>query len=123
MENTKNSWKRLDTLRKRRTKIPFQKNGVRDYKRELAWEKKKKPNRVKDRAQRNAARAAVAEKNGKTPTELDGDVGHRRAISRGGKNTLSNLFVQDQGENRSFARNKDGSMKNETSKRERRKKK
>ena len=32
--------------------MPFQKNGVRQYDRELAWEKKKKPTRVKDRAAR-----------------------------------------------------------------------
>ncbi len=36
--------------------MPFQKNGVRQYKKELEWEKKKKPNRVKDRAERNRAR-------------------------------------------------------------------
>ena len=34
---------------------PFMTNGKRDYRRELEWEKKKKPNRVKDRAQRNGA--------------------------------------------------------------------
>ena len=44
--------------------MPFMTNGSRDYKRELNWEKKKKPNRVKDRAARNKARAMVAKKNG-----------------------------------------------------------
>lgn len=102
--------------------MPFQKNGVRQYDRELEWEHKKKPNRVKNRAQRNAARSAVAKKNGTTPTKLKGDVGHKKAVSKGGKNGLANLFVQNAGENRSFARNKDGSMKSETSKRERKKK-
>lgn len=96
--------------------------GKRDYKKELEWEHTKKKNRVKDRAQRNAARSAVAKKNGKKPTELNGDVGHKKAVSKGGKNGLANLFVQNAGENRSFARNKDGSMKSETSKRERKKK-
>ena len=100
---------------------PFMTNGHRDYKRELQWEKKKKPNRVKDRAQRNAARSKVAKKNGTTPTALKGDVGHKKAVSRGGKNGLANLFVQNPGENRSFSRNKDGSMKSERSKRERKK--
>ena len=96
-------------------------NGKRDYKRELqlAWEHKKKPNRVKDRAQRNAARAQVAKKNGVKATSLKGDVGHKKAISKGGKNGLANLFVQNPGANRSFSRNKDGSMKSEKSKRER----
>ena len=91
--------------------MPFQKNGVRQYDRELQWEHKKKPNRVKNRAQRNAARAIVAKSNGVKPTALSGDVGHKKAVSKGGKNGLANLFVQNPGQNRSFARNKDGSMK------------
>lgn len=91
-------------------------NGSRDYKRELAWEKKKKPNRVKDRAARNKARAMVAKKNGTSPKKLKGDVGHKKAISRGGKSVLANLFVQNPSDNRSFSRNKDGSMKSERSK-------
>ena len=99
--------------------MPFQKNGKRDYKRELAWEKENKPNRVKDRSQRNAARSTVAKKQGVSPKSLNGDVGHKKAISKGGANGLANLFVQDPSKNQSFARNKDGSMKSETSKRER----
>ena len=102
--------------------MPFQKNGKRDYKRELQWEHKKKKNRVKDRAQRNAARSKVAKANGTTPKNLAGDVGHKKAVSKGGANGLANLFVQNPGQNRSFSRNKDGSMKSETSKRERKKK-
>ena len=99
--------------------MPFQKNGVRQYKRELEWEHKKKPNRVKDRAQRNAARATVAKSKGVKATALNGDVGHRKAISRGGKNGLANLFVQNPGQNRSFARTAKGAMKSEQSRRER----
>ena len=91
-------------------------NGSRDYKRELDWEKKKKPNRVKDRAARNKARAMVAKKNGTSPKKLKGDVGHKKAISRGGKSVLANLFVQNPSDNRSFSRNRDGSMKSERSK-------
>ena len=102
--------------------MPFMTNGKRDYKRELSWEKKKKPNRVKDRAQRNAARSSVAKAKGTTPTKLKGDVGHKKAVSKGGQNGLANLFLQNPGANRSFSRNADGSMKSETSKRERRKK-
>lgn len=102
--------------------MPFMKNGKRDYKRELEWEHKKKPNRVKDRAQRNAARSTVAKAKGVKPTSLKGDVGHKKAVSKGGKNGLSNLFVQSPTANRSFSRNSDGSMKSETSKRERKKK-
>ena len=99
--------------------MPFMKNGKRDYKRELEWEHKKRPNRVKDRAQRNAARSQVAKAKGVKPTSIKGDVGHKKAVSRGGKNGLANLFIQSPGTNRSFSRNKDGSMKSEKSKRER----
>ena len=101
--------------------MPYMTNGKRNYKAELQWEHKKKPNRVKNRAQRNAARATVAKSNGVKPTSLKGDVGHKKAVSKGGKNGLANLFVQNAGENRSFSRNKDGSMKSEVSKRERKK--
>ena len=96
-------------------------NGKRDYAAELRWEKRSKPNRVKDRAQRNAARSQVAKKNGVKPTALKGDVGHKKAVSKGGSNSLSNLFVQDPGANRSFSRTAKGAMRSETSKREKRK--
>jgi hypothetical protein len=99
--------------------MPFMTGGKRDYKKELQWEHTKKKNRVKDRAQRNAARSTVAKKSGVKPTSLKGDVGHKKAVSRGGKNGLANLFVQSPASNRSFSRNKDGSMKSERSKRER----
>ncbi len=97
--------------------MPFQKNGVRQYKRELEWEHKHKKNRVKDRAQRNAARSAVKKKVGAAAIKGK-DVGHKKAVSKGGKNGLSNLFVENPSKNRSFSRNKNGSMKSETSKRE-----
>ena len=96
--------------------------GKRDYKRELqlAWEHTKKKNRVKDRAQRNGARAKVAKAKGVKPTSLKGDVGHKKAVSKGGKNGLANLFVQNPSANRSFKRNAKGAMVSETSKREKR---
>ena len=101
--------------------MPFQKNGVRQYDRELEWEHKHKKSRVKDRAQRNAARSLVKKKVG-VSAQKGKDVGHKKAVSKGGTNGLANLFVQNPGQNRSFARNKDGSMKSERSKRERGKK-
>ncbi len=103
--------------------MPFTTNGKRDYKKELAWEHSKKKNRVKDRAQRNAARATVADKKGVKPTSISGDVGHKRAVSKGGKNGLANLFVQNPSQNQSFSRNPNGSMKSEISARERKKRK
>ncbi len=100
--------------------MPFQKNGVRQYDRELAWEHKHKKNRVKDRAQRNAARSAVKKKVGAAAIKGK-DVGHKKAVSKGGSNSLSNLFVQNPGANRSFSRTAKGAMRSETSKREKRK--
>lgn len=100
--------------------MPFQKNGVRQYKRELEWEHKHKKNRVKDRAKRNAARSAVKKKVGAAAIKGK-DVGHKKAVSKGGSNSLSNLFVQNPGANRSFSRTAKGAMKSETSKREKRK--
>lgn len=94
-------------------------NGKRDYKAELNWEHTKKKSRVKDRAQRNAARSQVAKKNGVKATALKGDVGHKKAVSKGGKNGLANLFVQNPSANRSFSRNAKGAMISETSKKER----
>ena len=99
--------------------MPFMKDGKRDYKAELIWEHKNKPNRVKDRAMRNAARSTVAKKKGVSAKTLNGDVGHKTAISKGGVNTLQNLFLQAPSKNRSFLRTSTGSMKSETSKRER----
>ena len=101
--------------------MPFMTNGKRDYNKEKNWEKTKKPKRLKDRAMRNKARALVAKKEGVKPTQVKGDVGHKKAISKGGKSVLANLFVQNPGENRSFSRKSDGSMKSERSKRERKK--
>jgi hypothetical protein len=94
--------------------MPFQKNGKRNYEAELNWEHKKKPNRVKDRASRNKARSLVEKKLGKKAV-AGKDVGHKKALSRGGVTTLANLFVQSPKTNRSFARKADGSMKSERS--------
>ncbi len=98
--------------------MPFQKNGVRQYDRELEWEHKHKKNRVKDRVLRNTARSAMKKKVGVTAL-IGKDVGHKKAISKGGKSTLANLFVQSPATNRSFSRNAKGAMTSERSKRER----
>ena len=86
------------------------KDGKRNYKAELRWEKDSKPQRVQQRAQRNAARAmlkaegAVRKGDGK-------DVDHRTPISARGSNERSNLRVRVASKNRSVARNRDGSVK------------
>lgn len=98
--------------------MPFMKNGKRNYAAELKWEKTKKPTRVKDRAQRNKARAMMEKKVGKKAL-VGKDVGHKKALSKSGLSQMFNLMVQEPSKNRSFARKKDGSMKSERSKRER----
>jgi len=50
--------------------MAFMTNGKRDYKKELAWEKKKKPGRVLDRSKRNAARKLAGLKVG-DPRQVD----------------------------------------------------
>ena len=97
-------------------------NGKRDYKKEKNWEDTKKPSRKADRNQRNRARYKMM-KEGKAHVGDGKDVGHKKAISKGGSNTLGNLFSQNRSENTSFSRNKDGSMKSEISKREKAKRK
>lgn len=99
--------------------MPYMTNGRRDYKKEEALYEKKHPERNKARVARNKARALVAKKKGVSATSIKGDVGHRKAISKGGQSVLANLFVQNPGENRSFRRNAKGAMTNERSKRER----
>lgn len=75
------------------------------------------PEQLKNRAQRNKARRIMA-KSGKVHKGDGKDVGHIRAMSKGGKTTAGNIEVQTKSGNRSFARNKDGSMKSEKSRRE-----
>lgn len=45
------------------------------------------------------------------------DVGHKKAISKGGLSLMYNLKMQTQTANRSFSRRKDSSMKSERSRR------
>jgi hypothetical protein len=63
-------------------------NGKRDYKKELAWEHKKKPNRVKDRAARNKARSESGLKVGDS-RQAD----HKKPLSEGGSKDKSNVRV------------------------------
>lgn len=90
--------------------MPFMKDGKRNYKAELQWEKEDKPQRVKQRAQRNAARAKLMDE-GKVRKGDGKDVDHKSPISHGGNNERSNLRVRAASKNRSVARNRDGSVK------------
>lgn len=98
-------------------KVPYMKDGKRDYAREDKWDANH-PGRAEDRQERHKARAmAVAE--GKAHKGDGKDVDHKTPLSKGGKTVDSNLRVVPASENRSFSRNKDGSLKSQTSKRER----
>ena len=91
-------------------------NGVRDYKKEYnkyAGKSKAK----KDRAMRNTARAMM-EKAGRAKKGDGLDVGHIKAIGRGGLSKMYNLQMQTETTNRSFAKTKGSKMKSEVSKRE-----
>ena len=95
--------------------MPYMTNGKRDYKKE--YEKYAgKTGAKKDRAQRNKARRMMV-KAGKAKKGDGKDIGRKTALSKGGGNTLMNLFVQDRTSNRSFSRTKSGSMRSERSKR------
>jgi len=94
--------------------MPFMKNGKRDYKREVALYTSK-PEVKKKRAEQNKARRMM-EKAGKVHKGDGKDVDHRVPLSKGGSTTKTNLRVVDQSSNRSFSRNKDGSLKNQRSK-------
>ena len=63
----------------------------------------------------------MAKKRGKSATSMKDDVGHSRALSKGGTNSLMNLFMQNPGQNRSFSRTAQGAMKSELSNREKKK--
>jgi hypothetical protein len=61
-----------------------------------------KPEQIKKRAQRNAARAEMVKKHGKAA--LAGkDVDHKKRIKHGGSNSASNLRVKSRSSNRGWA--------------------
>jgi hypothetical protein len=64
----------------------------------------------KKRAARNKARA-IMEKEGLVHKGDGKDVDHKQALSKGGKTVRSNLRVKSAGDNRSYARNPDHTIK------------
>lgn len=94
--------------------MPSSPGYKRDYKQERLTES---PERRKQRALRNAARRKLMEEG--LVRKGDGkDVGHKRALSKGGKNRRENLEVQSASRNRSFRRDSHGRMVSERSRRE-----
>lgn len=88
--------------------MPYQKNGVRNYKKQYE-EYDGKDSVKKDRAQRNSARRQL-ENEGKVKKGDGKDVNHKTPISKGGTNKRSNLEVIPKSKNRSFKRTKSGKV-------------
>ena len=97
--------------------MPYMKNGKRDYKTEYA-KYHSKPEQRANRSARTIARNAT-NASGRTHKGDGKDLDHIKPLSRGGSNSKSNTRVVSASENRSFSRNKDGSLKSQRSKRER----
>lgn len=101
--------------------MPYMKNGKRDYKREVALYTSK-PEVRKKRSEQTMARRELM-KEGKVHKGDGKDVDHKTPLSKGGTNARSNLRVVSASTNRSFSRNADGSLKSQTSRKERSRKK
>lgn len=99
--------------------MPYMSGGKRNYKKEYeAYHSR--PEQIKNRSERTTLRREANSK-GITSKGDGKDLDHKKPLSKGGSNSLSNARVTSKSENRSFSRNKDGSLKSQTSKRERKK--
>jgi len=98
--------------------MPFMTNGKRDYQKEKKWEHERNPQRLKDRVKRIQARRAAIKAG--VAKRFDGkQIDHKKPLSKGGSNSMSNLRAVSPSRNMSFSRNRDGSLRSQTSKRER----
>ncbi len=77
---------------------------ARDYKREYA-NYQGKPEQIKNRAKRNAARAEMV-KAGRARKGDGKDVDHKRPLSKGGSTSKGNLRVVSVHKNRAYKRDK-----------------
>ena len=100
--------------------MPYKNKSSRDYRQEYD-EYQGKPEQIKKRAMRNAARA-VEVKAGKVKKGDGMDVAHVRAFDKGGSNG-DGLRVEPKAKNRSFKRDSKGNLVSEVSARERKQKK
>ena len=92
-------------------------NGHRDYAKEYRLYHSR-PEQIHNRSERTTLRRQANER-GLTHRGDGKDLDHIHPLSKGGANSLSNARVVSKGSNRSFSRNGDGSLKSQTSKRER----
>lgn len=97
--------------------MPYMTNGKRDYKKENE-KYNSKPEIRKARSERTVLRRQ-ANAAGITKKGDGKDLDHIKPLSKGGANTMSNTRVTSASANRSFARNADGSLRNQMSTRER----
>tara|TARA_R100000951_G_scaffold75347_1_gene63501 strand:+ start:422 stop:709 length:288 start_codon:yes stop_codon:yes gene_type:complete len=95
--------------------MPKKRNYKKEYANYQGTEEQKK-----NRAKRNAARRKAL-REGRVSKGSSQDIAHKKAISKGGKNS-GNTKVESAAKNRSFKRNSQGKLVSETSKRERKKK-
>jgi hypothetical protein len=98
--------------------MPSSPNYKRDFKQEMKTDKAR--GGIKKREERNLARAEMM-REGKVHKGDGQDVDHIKPLDKGGSPGKQNLRVVSAGENRSFSRDSKGSLKSQTSKRERRK--
>lgn len=91
--------------------MPYTKSP-RPYKKEYE-QYQGKPEQIKKRAARNAARAQMV-KAGKVHKGDGMDVDHVTPLSKGGGNATHNLRVRTDNQNRSFSRNSDHTVKKNT---------
>ncbi len=99
--------------------MPYQTNGKRNYKKEnLLYNSR--PEQRAARSERTVARNQ-ANADGRTSKGDGKDLDHRIPLSKGGSSSKSNLRAVSASSNRSFSRNANGSLKSQTSKREKKK--
>ena len=89
--------------------MPSSKNYVRDYRTEYLSQHASKKAK-KQRAARNSARSLM-ESAGRVSKGDKKDIDHKKPLSKGGSTGKRNLRVVSASTNRSYKRNKDGSMK------------
>lgn len=89
--------------------MPYMTNGKRDYRKQYD-NYDGSPEQIKNRTKRNAARATL-EKDGKVFKGDGKEVGHKKALIKGGSNAKSNLKVQSKTSNRSVSRTSSNRMK------------
>jgi hypothetical protein len=105
--------------------MPYE-NKPRPYKKE--YEQQKARGEHSNRMERQRARRKLDKNgkdlngNGKADMREGKDIAHKKALSKGGKNSHG-VTIQSKSKNRSFKRNSSGKLISETSKRERKKSK